>query len=242
MVIGWIRNNLANKIYEFIKCNIDKIIHYYYKQLQVILAPNLLNSLINTTNNENNIYFSLLIIYGYWRINMKTILVNEICHIILNFYHSRIMNDISFRSWSNALITNGIILAYGKGTPYFIPPKHDIFYSGSGIKPYEFMYMYQQYLDTSIIQKTRNELFIQKMMTLTYKDEINYSSFTGLYCDKINILHYESIHKLNKQKFLCTKYDQNKYAIFSNSQQISFQYYRRATIVFDIIWSLIWCL
>ena len=57
---------MANKIDKFIKENIHQIIYDYYQQLMIILAPNALNDFINNTaTTDDDIYFHLMIIYGF---------------------------------------------------------------------------------------------------------------------------------------------------------------------------------
>lgn len=162
--------------------------------------------------------------------SMETKLVHEICYIIFEFYHSKKIENInnkSFETWANTLATtNGIIIAYSKGRPY---------YNQSCSISDPFMIEYEQYLTKRPFVK-----WIPNYIDLTGDDlKINYSSFTDLYCDKMS---YFNLNKSNDLKLLCIKYDQHKYTIFNNSQHISFTYYRWAVIVFDIIWSLIWCL
>ena len=266
IIIGWIRNTIPNKINEIIEDCVHEIIYHYYKQLKIILAPNPLDVLNKNTANDNENYFYLLTIFGYYRMHTKSPLIPQICFIIFHYCRG-MMNSNLFVSWANSLATtNGIIIAYPKGRAYYRTDQL--------IEPFMLTYdRYMKYLFhnrriSEILQMTSednivldrpeclhsiihkycnkdeinyssfNNLYYDKM---SYKDEINYSSFNNLYCDKIS--YPEPVDKLNEQQLLlCAKYDEKKFSIFNNSQNISFTYNRRATIVFDIIWSLLWCL
>lgn len=245
LIIGWIRENIANKIgiVTVIKQNIDKIICGYYKQLKVILAPDALKDWIkNTGRNEEkkpvmiddeDVYFALLTVYGYCRFIMKFEIIDDICYVIEGFYYSPILNNGQlFQSWANILATTGgVVIGYSKGRPYYNPPQT--------IDP--FMMQYEQYMNLSSQAHITNAncriiggYWIED--EYEYKYPITYASFTDLYWDQM--AYEEPVDKLNE---ICTRYDQYKYSIFIESQDIAFTYYRLAHIVFDIIWSLMWC-
>ena len=250
---------MANKIDKFIKENIHEIIYDYYQQLTIILAPNALNDFINNTaTTDDDIYFHLIIIYGFCRMIMKIKLIPDICYIIFDFYYGPdVINGTEFQSWANALAaTDGVIIAYSKGRPYYnqtqsLDPfmvKYEQYLAMGEIDMVQFgsdfnrsiEYEYEHEYEQEYEHEYEHEYGHKYGHEYGHKYEINYSSFKGLYCDKM--LYLEPVDEINEQQLLCTKYDQYKYEIFMESQHISCTYYRWAAIVFDIIWSIIWCL
>ena len=246
-VVGWIRNNAHDQVLEE---SIDELIYNYYMQLNVILAPNKLKHILNVSERNNDIYFHLLTIYGFYRSSIKIEIVPEICLLIFQFCHhasylQNIKNNKLFESWANSMATtDGIILGYSQGTSYFY---------NESIDP--FMVQYEQYLErnmylTQIFHSASMNYYtlpnhysssIGYMSEYEHQYEINYSSFNDLYYDKMldNEVTNQSIER---DELLCSKYEQHTLEIFINSKNLAFTYYRWAAIVFDTIWSLVWCL
>lgn len=190
--------------------------------------------------NHEELYFHMLLIFGYYRTAVfpyEYKIIQTIYDIIFNYYinpinpifqhyiNNNIKLNISFKAWYKYINNNGITL-YSNGTTYY--------------KKRSFVETILQYKSVLQRHQSGSYLFTTSTNEIYTFTEIKWPQFD------IAPFEYYSIPYITAFERHPTPLDIQKYNghcidIFMESKQITINYYRLALIIFDVIWTHIFC-